>query len=545
MQKAPQASPSSSGSFALIQLAFSLSSVLISLFLFVVGHFFFTALVSITLQQKGYGAQVIGWIQSGYFLGLLLGAMFSEGTVFRIGHIRSFTAGTALLIVSMLGMSFTVQPLYWFVMRMAAGVSLAVMFIVIESWLLDHADETNRGAVLSIYMTFYYLSQTLSQFFYLYLKEYKIDPYAAGATCCALAIIPLSLTFSTAPHVTEMVPMSVFRLWKKSPFGLTSSILGGIILSILYTYVPVTGISNGYDGVQMLALVIAGGSLLQFPIGKVSDLYERRFVLFVVASATTINALLLFLFFSFPLVTYILLFTLGGLTFTLYPLGISQCCDHIAPKNFMQAAAALLIAYGVGSSAGPFLGAQAISLFSYEVIFPFIAMLSFVLVAVGYYSIRTYKSIAAEDQISFSVAPTTSPLAATELNAQASQEEVLQHEQELAADREERTGATSALLDEDLPGEIPEDLSENLQEEAPSYLASNLDHHHRSDGEERHQEESSKPNGSAPSPVLSEGLSHGLSGSLSDDLSLGCSSDKPLEEDAKEDDETRDALNES
>lgn len=408
----------------LLKLIGSLSSVLLSLFLFVVGNFFFTSLVSIVLQQKGYSSQVIGSLQSCFFFGLLIGALYSEKTVFRIGHIRSFTAGTALLVFSMLAMSFFIHPIYWAVMRFAAGISLAVMFIVIESWLLDNADETNRGAVLSIYMTFYYLSQTTSQWLYVAIKALHIDPFSAGAALCTLAIVPLSLTFTVAPEISELVPMSLLRLARRSPFGVASCIIGGVVLAMLYTYVPITGIKYGYDGAILISIVIAGGSILQYPIGKLSDIYERRLVLCYVALATLINSLLVYFSFSVAPLLYALLFSLGGLSFTLYPLGVSQSCDHINPKNFMQAAAALLIAYGIGSSFGPYLGAQATTYFSYESVFPMISIFTAILCILGLISMRFVSEVEQDDQTSFVVAATTGPLAATELQSTALLEEV-------------------------------------------------------------------------------------------------------------------------
>lgn len=412
------------GAMHLIKLIGSLSSVLLSLFLFVVGNFFFTTLVSILLQQKGYSSQVIGALQSCFFFGLLMGALYSEKTVFRIGHIRSFTAGTALLVFSMLAMSFYVHPLYWAIMRFAAGVSLAVMFIVIESWLLDNADATNRGAVLSIYMTFYYLSQTVSQWLYVAIKMMNVDPFAAGAALCTLAIVPLSLTFTVAPEITELVPMSLLRLAKRSPFGVASCIIGGVVLGMLYTYVPITGIKYGYDGAILTSIVILGGSILQYPIGKLSDLYERRLVLFYVSLATIINALLVYVSFSFSPLLYVLLFSLGGLSFTLYPLGVSQSCDHINPKNFMQAASALLIAYGIGSSCGPYMGSLATTYFSYEFVFPMIAICAGCLLLMGTISLRYVSEVEHDDQTSFVVAATTGPLAVTELQSTALLDEV-------------------------------------------------------------------------------------------------------------------------
>lgn len=464
--------------FSLLSLLGSLSSVLLSLFLFVVGNFFFTSLVSITLQKAAYSSQIIGIIQSCYFAGMLIGALMSEKTVFRIGHIRSFNAGAALLVFSMLAMSFWVHPLYWAIMRFAAGFSLAVLFIVIESWLLDNADNTNRGAVLSIYMTFYYFSQAVSQFLYVFFKYINLDPFAAGAAFCTLSIIPLSLTFTSAPQITELVPMSLRSLMKRSPFGVASCVLGGSILGMLYSYVPITGIKYGYDGAIMTSIIIIGGSILQYPIGKLSDLYERRYVLFYVSLATAINAILVYFSFAIAPLLYFLLFTLGGLSFTLYPLGVSQSCDHINPKNFMQAASALLIAYGVGASCGPYLGSLTISYFSYEFIFPTIAICALALVAIGLASLKYVDVVEPDDQTSFLVAATTGPLAAAEL-----QSPVMFDEMQSQNDDGQCVSSNALEPVADIGTEDATDVSTDLEEQTQQTTEERSDSHLAADSQ--------------------------------------------------------------
>lgn len=400
----------------LLQITRNLSSVLWSLVLFVIGNSFFTTLVSITLKANNFSSYVIGWVQAGYFAGLLLGALFAEAIVYRSGHIRSFAAFTAVLIVSMLSMSFWLDPVYWFMMRLIGGTSLAAMYIVIESWLLDKASPSTRGAVLSIYMTSLYLSQTFSQFFYHSIQGLPIDPYAVGAVFCALAIVPLSLTFTHAPEIHDAIRMPLPKLFNKSIFGVSSCIAGGIAQGILYSFIPVVGQLTGYDGAYLMGVMIAGGFALQYPIGKLSDIYDRRNVLIIVCMVIVVLCMLTYFLISHLSFGYFLVFLIGGFAFSLYPLGISQVCDHIEPKQLTSAIAALLIAYGVGSVFGPLAAPSIFAKWGDLALFPSISILALFLALIGIYSIYYRKAVPKEEQYEFVPLPNTSPVAASELD---------------------------------------------------------------------------------------------------------------------------------
>ena len=95
--------------------------------------------------------------------------------------------------------------------------------------------------------------------------------------------------------------------------------------------------------------------LLQFPVGKLSDVIERRLVLIGVASFIVLTVILTKLFYhSQPM---FLLFTviLGGLTFTIYPVSISHACDALDNKDVLAGTQSLLLAYSCGAIIGPFL----------------------------------------------------------------------------------------------------------------------------------------------------------------------------------------------
>ena len=72
---------------------------------------------------------------SGYYLGLLIGALRVPVLVARVGHVRVFAALLSLASTAILFQALFVEPVAWFLMRLLTGYCFAGAFIVAESWL--------------------------------------------------------------------------------------------------------------------------------------------------------------------------------------------------------------------------------------------------------------------------------------------------------------------------------------------------------------------------------------------------------------------------
>ena len=110
--------------------------------------------------------------------------------------------------------------------------------------------------------------------------------------------------------------------------------------------------------------------VLQYPIGKLSDKFDRRLVLAATTLATSLAAgavvlnvsvgnmwaLSINAFAHETLMLDITAFIYGSLAFTLYSLAAAQANDLTHPDRLMQTAGGLLIAFGIGAVMGPLVG---------------------------------------------------------------------------------------------------------------------------------------------------------------------------------------------
>lgn len=97
-----------------------------------------------------------------------------------------------------------------------------------------------------------------------------------------------------------------------------------------------------------------GGLLFQYPLGRLSDKVDRRYML-ILGSIGSI-AVCMFIGLGNIVDPYFLIFmvvVLGGLVQPLYSIAAAHAFDFASPDDMVETAAGVLLAYGTGSIIGP------------------------------------------------------------------------------------------------------------------------------------------------------------------------------------------------
>ena len=127
-------------------------AILICAALHFAGNGLFQTLLPIRATQEGYSSALIGWIGTAYFGGFIIGCFLGPKIIMSVGHARAFADITALLTATFLAFPLFVDLAFWIVLRIVSGACLAMLYIVVESWLNDSASNANRGRTLPIYI---------------------------------------------------------------------------------------------------------------------------------------------------------------------------------------------------------------------------------------------------------------------------------------------------------------------------------------------------------------------------------------------------------
>jgi MFS family permease len=84
----------------------------------------------------------------------------------------------------------------------------------------------------------------------------------------------------------------------------------------------------------MVSVTIAAGALMQIPVGRISDLIDRRYVLAGVASLAAFVGLMAFIIGpSNGKVIIIMTGCYGALAYALYPVAVAHANDHASAES--------------------------------------------------------------------------------------------------------------------------------------------------------------------------------------------------------------------
>jgi MFS family permease len=362
----------------------SISSLLLSHCLLLLGNGLISILLGLRSRLEGFSTETTGFIMAGFFVGLLLGALYAVRVVAAVGHIRSFAAFASIMSVAVLAHVLYIDAITWFGLRIVAGFSMAGMVMVVESWVNERATNQTRGQILSLYMIINYLGAGLGQLMLLIGDPAQFQLFIIASMVYSFALVPILLTRSTAPAPSSPKRMPFKKLFAISPIGVFGTVCGGMINSSVNGMGAVFAREIGLSIAEIstfMAAIILGGMVLQFPIGRVSDRFDRRTVLLVASLITLLMALaVIWASSQSHLVLIVMAAVFGGFSFTILPLVSSQVNDLANRDELVQISAGLLIAYGIGASVGPIFAAQLMAALGPAGLFIFFAGIHAVLI---------------------------------------------------------------------------------------------------------------------------------------------------------------------
>ena len=326
------------------------------------------SLLGVRAVQEEFSLTSTGFMMSGYFVGYFIGAATIPNIISRVGHIRVFAAFASLASLVILVHSIIINPLVWFLLRVLTGISMVCIYTVAESWLNDRSSNKNRGSVLSIYMVILYGTMGFGMFLLNFSSPKNFQPFILISVITSAALIPILLTKKKPPTFKRIKAMSVKNLYEASPLGFVSSFFYGTIQSALFTLLAVYASSMNFTILEISIvtfLLAVSGAIAQFPIGKLSDIYDRRKVLVVSTFGAALFAILAILvsrqmYLPEGLATsktwfYIFFILFSFCSLPMFSIILAHTNDNISKEKFVAAGAGLQFLFGLGAMSGPFL----------------------------------------------------------------------------------------------------------------------------------------------------------------------------------------------
>lgn len=371
------------------KLGLPLLAPLISLFFYISGNAFFNTFISLHLKEKDYTQLEIGGIVSIYYLGMMAGSFFKNCWINRVGYAKSLLV-TAMISTVFYFLIFLSENIYWwYFCRLLIGIAVGIFFIALESWVILSGPEDQKGETLSIYMIALYSSITVGQYMIKETTISRFTPYIIAAFLTFSSIFPLFFAKNGfIPDAKEGASISWKELLKGAPLGILGNLLAGLSLSAIYGLLPLYGewlhLSISDIGLLM-AITIAGGFLGQWPLGRISDLFDKDSVLKWVIFCIPLFSLPLILGNALPFMVILgFAFIIGVLNFTLYPIAINSCCEKFPHHMTLSIVTYALIVYGIGSVSGPLIAAPFMASLGNQYLFLYFAIVPLFFLALAF-----------------------------------------------------------------------------------------------------------------------------------------------------------------
>jgi MFS family permease len=331
--------------------------ILLSAGLVFTGNGLLQTMLPMRAELEGFSTGMIGVLGTAYFAGFIAGCVLGPGLVKNVGHIRAFAGVVALLAALILVLPLWVHPHAWAGLRFLTGACLAVTVMALESWLNDQATNENRGRILSLYIIITNVGWIAGQLGVNLASLEGATLFILVTVAVCLSVAPVALTPTREPTPVPDARLDLRGQFALSPVGTIGCFLVGTAEGAFWSLGPLFGQQRGlgvFEVTLLMGAFVLGGTLSQWPVGRLSDNHDRRVVILPVALATVLSGLSIAVLDGLGTAPLLVLAMLhGALMIPIYSLCLAHVNDSTPPDRFVQVSGGLLLVYSAGATLGP------------------------------------------------------------------------------------------------------------------------------------------------------------------------------------------------
>jgi MFS family permease len=409
-----------------VKVLATVSSLLLSTALLLIGHGMQLTLVPLRASANGLSDFIIGVSASSYFLGFIVGCIAIPTIIARIGHIRVFAVLTAIMTSAILGIDMLDDWQFLMLLRFLTGVAISSLYTAIESWLNDQATAETRGRILSIYTFILLMSMALGQVLINVGPVSSSTPFTLAAIFLALAIVPVGLTSKLAPAPVTATRVGFRLLYQRSRSAFAGALLSGLVVGSFWSLGAIFARKNSEtqsDISWFITTAIIGGGLLQYPIGLLSDRMDRRKVLLLLCLGGMFTSIAVALSvgqsWHLPVV-----FLFGAMVMPIYAISLATAADVVQGSEFVQIGTSVLMLNAIGGLFAPLALGQLMHLWGAPALFWSFAAVCGVFLAYLALQLRDTRVIEVSEQVPFSAAVSEVAPASFDLDPRGPEHEV-------------------------------------------------------------------------------------------------------------------------
>ena len=390
-------------------------ALLLGLLLLMIGNGLQGTLLGVRGEIEGFSTFEMSMIMSAYFVGFLGGSKLAPEMIRRVGHVRVFAALASLISAVLILYPSWPNPWVWMACRVVIGFCFCGVYVTAESWLNNAATNETRGQALSMYMLVQVGGIMIAQGLLLVADPGGFILFVIPSVLVSIAFAPILLSVTPTPAFDTTKPMTLGQLFKVSPLGCMGMFLLGGVFAAQFGMAAVYGAQTGLSIPEISMFVTAfylGATMLQFPLGWLSDRMDRRMLILLAAALGGSGALLgMVAGTSFPLLLGAA-FLVGGTSNPLYSLLIAYTNDFLDRDDMAAASGGLLFINGLGAIAGPLVTGWMMGVFGSPGYFLVIAVLLISLALYAAYRMTQRRAPAISETAAYTpISPTATSVA--------------------------------------------------------------------------------------------------------------------------------------
>ena len=322
-------------------------------------------LTALFLEGLGYSSLVIGIVAAMGPLAIGTSMFVAPRLVGRLGPVTTIYCGLGLGILCVLLLPVFPNPWAWCVLWFFAAAGLGMPWLISETWINTIVEGESRGRILAIYAVSLFSGMALGPLVRDATATEDWRPFAAAAGALIFSGLPLTAAWGLAPEISPRHSLPLGSVLRAAPAVFGAACIAGFSEVTFYTFSSLYGIRGGLgesDALRALTVFLFGGIVLQYPLGWISDRWDRKRALLLLAGLTSALCLLLPWSVADPVVFAATLFLIGGGVLGFYTLGLALLGQSFRPQDFAVANAGFIIFYEIGSASGPLLTGSAMDI---------------------------------------------------------------------------------------------------------------------------------------------------------------------------------------
>lgn len=371
-------------------------------------------LITLRANIEGFDLTLIGLMGTAYYLGFMVSSFNTIKLIRIVGHIRVFSALAAISASGSLLMILFPDAWFWIFVRFIAGFCFSGLLTVMESWINASSTNENRGQIFSVYRIVDMVSVTGLQFLLPIYGPEGFQLFVLVGILFCISLVPVSLSNKSKPAQPENINFNIKKIWLISPIACLGTLSIGLTNSSFRLIGPLYAQEVGFDTtgvVFFMSAGIIGGAVMQYPLGRFSDLYDRRKVLLLVTGCASLASLFITFFaHGHENLTYLGAFLFGSFALPLYSISIAHANDNAKAGEYVLVSAGLLFFFAMGASVGPLLASFMIGKYGAISLFIFISAVHGSLIVALLLRMLSAPSIANRTRTRFVALLRTSPV---------------------------------------------------------------------------------------------------------------------------------------